>query len=127
MCFILGHRRHPVFQRYERRDFCAVRESAASVLQPVMDPPECPHAFMKMRVEVAVEDHVADRSCQAAGTMQNVKSITFLRAECDGIQNRRDRVLCFQTPLVIVKVEHMGLRRPRNSLRYLHRCLRGRR
>ena len=74
-----------------------------------MDPPECPHAFMKMRVEVAVEDHVADRSCQAAGTMQNVKSITFLRAECDGIQNRRDRVLCFQTPLVIVKVEHMGL------------------
>ena len=62
-----------------------------------------------MRIEMAVENNVPDSFRQAARSVENVQGVTFLRAECDGIQNGGDRILGFQTPLMIVEVEHMGL------------------
>ena len=62
-----------------------------------------------MGIEVTVENHVPDGFCQAARPVKNIQSITFLRAECDGVQNGGNRIIRFQLPLVIVEMEYMGL------------------
>ena len=62
-----------------------------------------------MGVEMAVKNHVSDGSRQAARAVENIQSVTFLRAERDGVQDRGNRILGFQLPLMVVEMEDMGL------------------
>ena len=108
MIFVLWKWQLSVFERTKWRNHCAVGQSAVSVLQTVMNPPQSPHALVKMWVKMAVENDIPDCSRQTACSVENIQRITFLRTERDGIQNRGNRILRLQPPLMIVEMENMG-------------------
>lgn len=106
---VLGRRERPIPQRHQGFDGGLVGIDSGAVLQPVKDPPQCPHSLVEMGIEVAVEDRVADHAVETARAVQDIQRVAFLRADGDGIDDGRLGILRFQPPLMVVQMEHVGL------------------
>ena len=65
MQVVLLRRQRPVPQGLEGFDGRSVGIGVSASLQPVKNPPEGPHPFMEMGIQVAVEDRVTDHPIEA--------------------------------------------------------------
>ncbi|TCZ64917.1 hypothetical protein EXY23_05985 [Roseicella aquatilis] len=89
-----------------------VEEAGAAVLEAVVHPPQLPHALGEMRVEVAVEDAVADREVAVAAAAE-LDAVAEGGAGRDGLGVEVDgiRVALVHHPLVRVQMEDVRLLR----------------
>ena len=107
--FILQRRIFAISQRHKGRNRGSVRQFSVSVLKSVMNSPQSPHSFVKMRIQMTMKNYIADNSIAASGSIEDIQCITLLRAYGNGINYSGYRIFRLQSPLVIMEMEYMGL------------------